>query len=68
MSDANVVHPKGYTQGTIECWDFIADKNMTFLEGNVIKYVTRHRHKNGKEDLLKALQYLNKLLEVEYSE
>jgi hypothetical protein len=36
---------------------------MGFLEGNIIKYVTRYKHKNGKADLLKAKEYLDKLLE-----
>jgi hypothetical protein len=54
-------HPAHYNNG-IECWDYIASHNMGFLEGNIIKYVTRYKHKNGKEDLLKAREYLNKLI------
>lgn len=38
---------------------------MGFLDGNVVKYVTRFRHKNGLQDLHKAKQYLDKLIEVE---
>ena len=37
-------------------------KNMSFLEGNVVKYVTRYRMKNGLEDLLKAQWYLERLI------
>lgn len=54
-------HPLHYNKG-IECWDYIASHNMGFLEGNIIKYVTRYKHKNGKEDLIKAREYLNKLI------
>lgn len=54
-------HPAHYTQG-IECWDYIISHNMGYLEGNIIKYVTRYKDKNGLEDLLKAQSYLNKLL------
>jgi hypothetical protein len=36
---------------------------MGFLEGNIIKYITRYKHKNGKNDLLKAKEYLLKLIE-----
>ena len=57
-----VEHPKHYNKG-IECWDYIISHNMSFLEGNIIKYVTRYKSKNGKEDLLKAKEYLDKLLE-----
>ena len=60
----NVEHPQHYNQG-IECWDYTTSHDMNFLQGNIIKYVTRYRHKNGIEDLKKALQYLNKLIEVE---
>lgn len=57
-----VQHPTHYSKG-IECWDYIVSHNMGFLEGNIIKYVTRYKSKNGREDLLKAREYLDKLLE-----
>lgn len=60
MSD-KVNHPNHYTQG-IECWDYIVSHNMSYLEGNIVKYVTRYKHKNGMEDLKKAQAYLNKLI------
>lgn len=40
-------------------------ENLPFLEGNVIKYVARHREKNGLEDLHKAKWYLDRLIERE---
>lgn len=39
---------------------------LGLLEGNVVKYVTRHKRKNGKEDLLKAIDTLNQLIQLEY--
>ena len=54
-------NPKHYTQG-IECWDYITSHNMSYLEGNIIKYVTRYKDKNGLQDLEKARAYLDKLL------
>ena len=41
---------------------YIAANNLTFREGNIVKYVTRHRKKNGLEDLLKARDYLDRLI------
>lgn len=38
----------------------------SFYEGNIFKYVFRHRNKNGLEDLKKARNYLNLLMELEY--
>ena len=52
-------------QAAIQTWDYILAHDLGYLEGNVIKYVTRHRKKNGVQDLEKALHYLTKLIEVE---
>lgn len=49
----------------IETWDYILSQGLGYMEGNIIKYVTRHRRKSGLEDLYKAREYLNKLIEVE---
>lgn len=38
----------------------------SFYEGNIFKYVYRHHNKNGLEDLKKARNYLNLLIELEY--
>ena len=59
----NINHPAHYTQGKIETWDFILDKNLDYCSGNVIKYVVRADHKGNKlEDLKKAKAYLEKLI------
>jgi hypothetical protein len=55
-------NPPYYTKG-IEPWNYIASHKLGYMEGNVIKYVTRWQHKNGLEDLYKAREYLNKLIE-----
>lgn len=41
---------------------FCQTNSIGFSEGNVIKYVVRYKHKNGLEDLLKAQEYLNRLI------
>lgn len=64
MSKEQVVHPEHYNHG-IEVWDFTTSHNMGFLDGNVVKYVVRYKHKNGLQDLYKCKQYLDKLIEVE---
>jgi hypothetical protein len=46
--------------------EFITKNNLTFLEGCVVKRVCRHRRKNGKEDLLKAIHELQLMIELEY--
>jgi hypothetical protein len=58
-----VNHPDHYNQGKIEVIDAIEDWDLNFCEGNVIKYVARHRHKNEPlEDLKKAKWYLERLI------
>ena len=66
MSD-NVNHPSHYNTGNIEVIDYIEDKldynEFTgYLTGNIIKYISRYKHKNGIEDLQKAEWYLNYLI------
>ena len=57
--------PPHYTQGKIEVLDFILDQKFGYLDGQVIKYLCRYRHK-GKplEDLRKASFYLNRLIRL----
>lgn len=61
---SNVNHPKHYNSGKIEVIDAIEDWNMGFCDGNVVKYVARHKLK-GKpiEDLKKAKWYLERLIQ-----
>ena len=63
--DDTINHPKHYVQGQIEPIDFINANNLDYLEGNIIKYVSRYKFKNGLEDLLKAQFYINMLIERE---
>ena len=53
-------HYKGMSIQPVE---YITANNLSFLEGNVVKYVSRHRTKNGLEDLLKAKHYLEMIIE-----
>ena len=67
MSDPT--SPEHYQQGGIECIDAIRAALGTegfrdYCAGNVHKYVWRHRHKNGIEDLKKAQVYLGWLVET----
>jgi len=60
-----VNHPKHYTKGKIEPIDFINANNMDYLEGNIIKYISRYKYKGGSEDLKKAQFYLRMLIQRE---
>ena len=57
-----------YIEKAIQPWDYIIANKMGYLEGNIIKYVSRYKEKNGIEDLIKAAHYLDKLIEVTKNE
>ena len=54
-----------YSDLAIEPIDFITANNLGFCEGNVIKYISKKKKKNGIEDLKKARWYIDFLIEVE---
>lgn len=56
-----------YKDKAIQPWDFITNNELAYLEGCIVKYISRHRDKGGLEDLHKARHYLDKLIEVEES-
>ena len=67
----NVNHPAHYEMpGGIECFDVLlatqgAEAAKAFCICNAMKYLFRHRNKNGAEDIRKAGWYLNKFIELE---
>ena len=61
--------PRHYNQGKFECIDVMVEtfgieavKNFCLL--NAFKYIWRTGEKNGREDIEKAVWYLNKFLEL----
>ena len=58
-------HYKNYAVQPVE---FCQKNKLNYCESAVIKYVCRHKDKNGKEDILKAIHYLELLLEIEYAD
>lgn len=68
IDDTMVNHPPHYTAGKVECIDAL-EAATTGLQGieavctaNAIKYLWRHQHKNGVQDLKKAIFYINYLI------
>lgn len=54
-----------YNKQKIQHWDYVLANNISYLEAQIIKYVSRWRDKNGIEDLEKARHFLEKLIEWE---
>lgn len=49
--------------GKMQHWDYVVSNSLGYFEGQITKYVTRWRKKNGLEDLHKAKHFLDKLIE-----
>ena len=56
-------NPSRYLQNAIEAWDFAIQSLFPYPLGGVSKYVIRHKHKGGKQDLEKALIWARKARE-----
>ena len=62
-----VNNPSHYVDMTIPPSDFIYDNKLDFFTGNAIKYLCRASMKNGKQDLEKAIKYIQMRIEKEHS-
>jgi chromatin remodeling complex protein RSC6 len=56
-----------YKSMKIQPVEYITANNLSFTEGSIIKYVSRHKSKNGVEDLKKARHFIDLLIELEYT-
>lgn len=52
-----------YEKQAIQPIEYITGNKLGFCEGNIVKYITRYKDKNGLEDLNKALWYITYLIE-----
>ena len=63
-----LAHQEGgghYKTLKIQPVEYIHANGIPFIEGSVIKYVTRWRAKGGVEDLKKARHFLDLLIDLE---
>lgn len=57
-----------YKDLKIQPIEYIQANGLDYFQGNVVKYVTRHKSKDGKADIQKAIHYLEMILQFEYGE
>ena len=57
-----------YLKFKIQPSRFVVENKLLYPEGNVIKYILRHQHKGGKEDLEKAKHMIDMIIERDYEE
>lgn len=70
LVNANPMEPQvggdHYATMKIQPVQFCHENSLGFIEGSVIKYVCRHRSKGGRQDLEKAIHFLQLLSNLEY--
>jgi hypothetical protein len=65
MSTANATQVGGtHYKNPFQHWDLCHELDLGYFEGQISKYITRHRFKKGKEDAEKALHFCQKLIEL----
>lgn len=57
-----------YKDCAIQPIEFIQANGLDFFQGNIVKYATRHKLKNGAQDLRKVIHYAQLALELQYGE
>ena len=57
-----------YKDMAIQPVEYIHRNGIGFIEGCCIKYLCRHKKKGGKQDILKAIHFLELLLELDYGD
>ena len=55
-----------YKDCAIQPIEFIHANGLDFFQRNIVKYATRHKAKNGAEDLRKVIHYAQLALELQY--
>ena len=55
-----------YKDMKIQPSKFVIENKLLFPEGNVIKYICRHQYKGGKQDLEKAIHFIEMIVERDY--
>lgn len=59
----SVTQPKYYKAGKRDLIAFAKEHALDFLQFYALRYIVRHKGKNGKEDLLKAQEVIKRMLE-----
>lgn len=55
-----------YKKLVIQPIEYTTVNNLSYSQGNIIKYATRYKDKNGVEDLMKIKHYVDLILQLEY--
>lgn len=65
MSREKQIGGNHYCKHIIQPFDIVDEYKLNFYEGSALKYLLRHKDKNGIEDLMKCKHYIEVLIEKE---
>lgn len=65
LANETQVGGQHYQKQGIQHWDFVAANGLDYFQGQITKYVSRWKDKNGIQDLEKAMHFLQKYIEIE---
>ena len=57
-----------YKSMGIQPIEYIHKNNLDYFQGNVVKYISRHKSKNGAQDVQKAIHYCELILQMQYGD
>ena len=57
-----------YQKYKIQPSKFVVENELLYPEGCAIKYIIRHRDKGKKQDLLKAIHFIEMIMESDYGD
>ena len=57
-----------YQKYKIQPSKFVVENELLYPEGCAIKYIIRHRDKGKEQDLLKAIHFIEMIIERDYKE
>ena len=66
MGERKQIGGDHYEKCAIQPKDYIRANNLDFFEGNVVKYISRHKNKEGRKDIMKVIDYAIMILEDVY--
>lgn len=55
-----------YKSLPIQPVEYILANQLGWCEGNIVKYVTRHKQKGERKDIEKVIHYAQMILDTEY--
>lgn len=63
FSKEELIKPSYYHKNGLDPFEYIKANKLDFFEGDIVKYITRHKEKNGIEDLRKLITYAEYMIE-----